>query len=89
MQIKKIKNKIEKIRDLLLKIFQRLNLQLNEPQTITNMAHFLQIHRYISESYSNKLKSLDNPSDIGALKQIYDELNDVELYLMTRFYHYI
>ena len=89
MKIENIKRKIKKIQNLLLEIIERLNLQFEETPTISNIANFLQTNQYMSEFYSNKLKSLDSLSELVNLKKIYGELNDLELYLLTRFYHYI
>ncbi|NHI92629.1 MAG: hypothetical protein EAX96_09005 [Candidatus Lokiarchaeota archaeon] len=81
--------KIMKIHKQMFEIFERLNLKLPSPPSISNMAIFLQDHQYISKNYASKIKSLDLISDFKNMKNISKEINDIELYLLTRFYHYI
>ena len=89
MNVRDSKDQIKKIRELLLEIFERLSLKFSNSFTISNMAIFLQEHHYISQDYSNRLKSLEKIENIKDSKQLNDEINDLRLYLLSKFYHYI
>ena len=82
--------KIAKIHDLLLEILERLNLKLNMEPTSTNISKLLVEHGLISEQYAQKISALENSKQFCDERPLlHNELNDIELYLLSRFYHYI
>ena len=83
MKIDIFKKKISKIHNLLIEILERLNLTLNKDPTFQNIAEFLGTRDLISEPYAQKIKILEEK--LPSLQ----EINDIELYLLSRFYHYI
>ena len=82
--------KITKIHDLLLEILEQLNLKLNIELTFANMSRFLVERNLISEQYAQKISALEKSKQFcDERPQLHNELNDIELYLLSRFYHYI
>ena len=77
--------KKENIRKLLIEIIDRLNLRakFTKETTFRNLSEFLYKFQLISIDYCQKITSLDS----NELKN--SDLNDIKLYLLTRFYHYI
>ena len=90
MKISYYKKKMTKIHGLLLEILERLNLKLNVDLTFSNISRLLVERNLISEQYAEKLSILDKSNQFCDERPLlHQELNDIELYLLSRFYHYI
>ncbi len=91
MKITNLSKKIKYIRDTLLEIISRLNLAFNKKANFKNLATVLHENNLINENYYQKIVTLDsiNEKDLGSLESLKIELNDIQLYLEMRFYHYI
>ncbi len=90
MKINYYEKKIGKIHDLLLEILDKLNLKMNSDFTFGNISKFLEERNLISEQYAKKISILDKSDNFCDERPLlHQELNDIELYLLSRFYHYI
>jgi len=90
MKIDILERKITKIHDLLLEILEQLNKKLDLDPTFQNIAEFLLTHNLISEPYAQKIRLLDKSDQFCVERPLlHKELNDIEFYLLSRFYHYI
>ena len=87
----KILKQIEKIRETILEIISILNLNHENEQNFGNLSKILYEDSLINEIYFEKIKNLDdiNLKQSEDRKNLLNHLNDIQLYLEMRFYHYL
>lgn len=83
--------KLENINNLILKIIAPFNLSLIRPANFNNLATIFFENNLVSELYHEKIKNLDSFSKnhLEGLEPLENEIDDVQFYLETHFYHYL
>ncbi|MHA1376981.1 MAG: hypothetical protein ACTSRG_01240 [Candidatus Helarchaeota archaeon] len=87
----KLVKKIETLRIILLEIISKLNLEYTKTSSFKDLIEILKINNLVNDYYYNKIRNLDlvDKKHLEGQKTLKKELNDIQLFLELRFYHYI